>query len=92
MKVFMRWYKKEWSITLHIDNGSWLETLNLLYVHVSTGRCETLHFVKSYMKQNKSRNQTLKRVQNGLEIIFNQISLNIENVISKNTVHNNTFD
>ena len=51
-----------------------------------------LHFVKSYMKQNKSRNQTLKRVQNGLEIIFNQISLNIENVISKNTAHNNTFD
>ena len=30
-----------------------------------------LHFVTSYMKQNKSRNQTLEIVQYGLEISFN---------------------
>ena len=30
-----------------------------------------LHFVTSYMKQNKSHKQTLESVQNGLEIIFN---------------------
>ena len=29
-----------------------------------------LHFVSSYMKQNKSRKQTLENAQNGLEIIF----------------------
>ena len=29
-----------------------------------------LHFVTSYMKQNKSRKQTLESAQNGLEIIF----------------------
>ena len=28
------------------------------------------HFVTSYMKQNKSRKQTLESAQNGLEIIF----------------------
>ena len=28
-----------------------------------------LHFVTSYMKQNKSRKQTLKSAQNGLKII-----------------------
>ena len=30
-----------------------------------------LHFVTSYMKQNKSRKQTLESAQYGLEIIFN---------------------
>ena len=30
-----------------------------------------LHFVTSYMKQNKSRKQTLESAQNGLEISFN---------------------
>ena len=29
-----------------------------------------LHFVTSYMKQNKSRKQTLESVQYGLEISF----------------------
>ena len=29
-----------------------------------------LHFVKSYMKQNKSRKQTLESAQYGLEISF----------------------
>ena len=29
-----------------------------------------LHFVTSYMKQNKSRKQTLESAQYGLEIIF----------------------
>ena len=29
-----------------------------------------LHFVTSYMKQNKNRKQTLESAQNGLEIIF----------------------
>ena len=30
-----------------------------------------LHFVTSYMKQNKSREQTLESAQYGLEISFN---------------------
>ena len=29
-----------------------------------------LHFVTSYMKQNKSRKQTLESAQNGLETIL----------------------
>ena len=59
-------YQKEWSIKLRIDNGGWLEPLNL--PHVSG--CEMLHFVTSYMKQNKSRKQTLESAQYGLEISF----------------------
>ena len=47
-------YQKEWSIKLRINNGGWHETLNLLHV----SRCEMLHFVTSYMKQNKR--QTLR--------------------------------
>ena len=31
-----------------------------------------LHFVASYMKQNKSRKQTLERAQLGLEISFKE--------------------
>ena len=57
-------YQKEWSIKLRIDNGGWHETLNLLQV----GWCEMLHFVTSYLKQNKSRKQTLESAQYGLEI------------------------
>ena len=34
-----------------------------------------LHFVMSYMKQNKSRKQTLEIAQYGLEISFNHSSL-----------------
>ena len=34
-------------------------------------------FVTSYMKQNKSRKQTLESAQNGLEIIFKQACLEI---------------
>ena len=60
-------YQKEWSIKLRIDNGRWHETLNLLHV----GRCEMLHFMTSYMKQNESRKQTLESAQYGLEISFN---------------------
>ena len=30
-----------------------------------------LHFVMSYMKQNKKRKQTLESAQYGLEVIFN---------------------
>ena len=37
---------------------------NLLRVSI----CEMLHFVRSYMKQNKSHKQTLESAQNGLEI------------------------
>ena len=59
-------YQKELSIKLRIDNGGWHETLNL--IHVSW--CEMLHFVTSYMKQNKSRKQTLESAQYGLEISF----------------------
>ena len=32
-----------------------------------------LHFVTSYMKQNKSRKQTLESAQYGLEISFNSL-------------------
>ena len=32
-----------------------------------------LHFVTSYMKQNKSRKQTLESAQYGLEISFNHM-------------------
>ena len=35
-----------------------------------SSRCEMLHFVTSYMKQNKSRKQTLESAQYGLEISF----------------------
>ena len=59
-------YRKEWSIKLRIDSGGRHETLNLLHV----SRCEMLHFVTSYMKQNKSRKQTLESAQYGLEINF----------------------
>ena len=63
-------YQKEWSIKLRIDKGGWHETLNLL--HEST--CEMLHFVTSYMKQNKSRKQTLESAQYRLEINFQGVS------------------
>ena len=33
-----------------------------------------LHFVTSYMKQNKSRKQTLESAQHGLEISFKAIA------------------
>ena len=57
-------YQKEWSIKLCVENGVWHESLNLLHV----SGCEMLHFVTSYMKQNKSRKQTLESAQYGLEI------------------------
>ena len=60
-------YQEEWSIKLRIDNGGWHETLN--WLHVSW--CEMLHFLTSYMKQNRSRKQTLESAQYGLEISFN---------------------
>ena len=67
-RFFIKWYWKEWSIKLCINNGGWHETLNLLHV----SRCKILHvhFVTSYMRQNKSRKQTLESVQYGLEISF----------------------
>ena len=60
-------YQEEWSIKLRVVNGGWHESLNLLHV----SRCEMLHFVTSYTKQNKSRKQTLESAQYGLEISFN---------------------
>ena len=66
-RFFIKWYQKEWSVKLPVDNGGCHETLNLLHA----SRCEMLHFVTSYVKQNKSRKQTLESAQNGLEIIFN---------------------
>ena len=59
-------YQKEWRIKLPVENGGWHESLNLLHV----SRCEMLHFVTSYMKQNKSSKQTLESAQYGLEISF----------------------
>ena len=47
-------------------NGGWHKTWNLLHV----SRREMLHFVTSYMKQNKSGKQTLESAQYGLEISF----------------------
>ena len=32
-----------------------------------------LHFVMSYINQNKKRKQTLESAQHGLEIIFNNV-------------------
>ena len=58
-------YQKEWCIKLRIDNGGCHETLNLLHI----SRCEMLHFVTSYVKQN-SRKQTLEDAQYRLEISF----------------------
>ena len=37
-----------------------------------------LHFVTSYMKQNKSRKQTLESAQSGLEISFKHVDIDIE--------------
>ena len=37
-----------------------------------------LHFVKSYMKQNKGRKQTLESAQSGLEIIFKRVTHPLE--------------
>ena len=67
-------YQKEWSIKLHIDNDSWHEALNLLHV----SRCKMLHFVTSYMKQIKSRKQTLETAQYGLEISFNTLKSSLK--------------
>ena len=58
-RFFIKWYQKEWSIKLRIDNGGWHETFNLLHV----SRCEMLHFVTSYMKQIKNPKQTLDSAQ-----------------------------
>ena len=41
-----------------------------------------LHFVTSYMKQNKSRKQTLESAQYGLEISFNTQAVQAQNVRS----------
>ena len=67
-------YQKEWSIKLRIDNGGWHKTLNLLHV----SRCEMPHFVTSYLKQNKSRKQTLESAQYELEI-------SLKTIVTKNT-------
>ena len=63
-------YQKKWSINLRIDNGGW-HKLNLLHV----SRCEMLHFVTSYRKQNKSRKQILEGGHYGLEISFKPITI-----------------
>ena len=57
----------------------WRLTLSLNLLHVSRG--EMLHFVTSYMKQNKSRKQTLESAQYGLEISF-KINPQLKNDIS----------
>ena len=71
---FRRLYQEEWSIKLRFENGGWHESLNLFHV----SRCEMLHFVTSYMKQNKSHKQTLESAQYGLEISFNYFSYTIQ--------------
>ena len=47
-------YQEEWSIKLCVENGGWHESLNLLHV----SRCGMLHFVTSYMKHNKSLDES----------------------------------
>ena len=71
MKVFHQVTSER--MKLCIKNGGWHETMNLLHV----SRCKMLYFVTSYMKQNKSRKQTLEIAQNGLEIIFKEHSVSI---------------
>ena len=66
MKVFHQVISERISIKVRIDNGGRHETLNLCHV----SGCEMLHFVMSYMKQNKNRKQTVESAQNGLEISF----------------------
>ena len=78
-RFFIKWYQKKWSIKLCINNGVWHGTLNLLHV----SRCEMLHFVMSYLKQNKSHQQTLESAQNGLEIIFKALESPFESYKSK---------
>ena len=53
----------------------WRLTQSLNLLHVS--RCEKLHFVTSYMKQNKSRKQTLENAQYGLAISFKRNFFNL---------------
>ena len=46
-----------------------------------------LHFVTFYMKQNKSRKQTLESAQYGLEISFNSNpGLNVNQVITVSSI------
>ena len=40
-----------------------------------------LHFVTSYMKQNRSRKQTLESAQNGLEIIFKLFNMHTNTIV-----------
>ena len=61
-----RYIRKNEAEKLRVENGGWHETLNLLHV----SGCEMLHFVTSYMNQNKSRKQTLESAQYGLKISF----------------------
>ena len=53
-----------------------VKQLNLFHV----SRCEMLHFVKSYVKQNKSRKQTLESAQYGLEISFKDAKITLRSV------------
>ena len=49
-----------------------------------------LHFVTSYMKQNKSRKQTLESAQNGLEIILKVSTAKKKTRRQKDTLPNST--
>jgi len=49
-KLFHQVMREERSIKLRIGNGGFHETLKFIYV----SSCEMLHFVMSYMKQNKT--------------------------------------
>ena len=76
--------QEERSIKFRVKNGGWHESLNLLHV----SRCEMLHFVTSYMKQNKSRKQTLESAQYGLEISFKLLFIDLSLiVVSHNHQH-----
>ena len=46
-----------------------------------------LHFVTSYMKQNKSRKQTLESAQYGLEISFKRTSITLQGKYLSSNFH-----
>ena len=51
-----------------------------------------LHFVTSYMKQNKSRKQTLESAQYGLEISFNNYTVKYQVTYWCRSLHTNRYD
>lgn len=64
--IFIKWYKKEWGINLHIPNGDWHE-IYVMYQVVA--KCYGLCHL-TWIKAKKHIKQTFKNAHYGLEIIF----------------------